>query len=200
MPEEPTSRGRFAYASFKGEPRPRPACGVVRLSQRFVYVHRQTVTYDCLVLQYPVTVISCYLGSMSKDHETLAERFTRLIEEAGIPASEVARVMGLSEGMVYKIRRGDVKQLSLVAALRLCRRMNVSPYYLAGEPEPGATPQSVPVSSDYIAKFQRLEERVDALSELPLEVAALAQAVKQLIDLQSPSIVSKSLRKNVKSS
>jgi transcriptional regulator with XRE-family HTH domain len=82
-----------------------------------------------------MTVIFDYLRSVSREKETLAERFSRLTEEAGLLPAEVGRIMGLGEGMVYKIKRGDVKTPGLIGMLRLARRLGVSPYYLACEPD-----------------------------------------------------------------
>ena len=87
-----------------------------------------------------MTVIFDYCRAVSHDDETLAERFSRLTEEAGLHPAEVARIMGLGEGMVYKIKRGDVKTPGLIGMLRLAKRLNVSPYYLACEPEPSDAP------------------------------------------------------------
>ncbi len=96
--------------------------------------------------------------------ETLAERFARLVDAAGLSNRDVAHVMGVSEAAVYKIRRGDSKELSLRSALRLARRLGVSPYYLAGETEPRKNADGSMQPEDASETGEPLGEKVDRLA------------------------------------
>lgn len=69
-----------------------------------------------------------YLGEVT---ETLAERFSRLLTEAGISLEQAAAVMGVKIDTTRRIASGGSKSMRLVEGLRLARRLGVSPYYLA---------------------------------------------------------------------
>ncbi len=66
--------------------------------------------------------------------ETFTERFNRLTK--AIPDAEMMTTLGMSHSGLLKVRSGDTKTLKLHAALRLARKIGVSPWYLACEPEP----------------------------------------------------------------
>ncbi|MDB5069548.1 MAG: hypothetical protein JWM87_659 [Candidatus Eremiobacteraeota bacterium] len=66
--------------------------------------------------------------------ETFTDRFNRLTSD--LRDVEVASLLDLTEGAVRKLRRGDTQTLKLDAALRLCKRLGISPWELAGEREP----------------------------------------------------------------
>jgi len=120
--------------------------------------------------------------------ETFAERFSRLIKERGLTDTEVASLLGVSEGAVRKIKRGDTQSLKLHGALRLAKRLSVTPYYLAGEREPrartrsrGAAAQATPPEAlavaaveDLAAKLEQVDRRLNArIEHLEAEVLRL---------------------------
>lgn len=85
--------------------------------------------------QYPSTDSASYRrGVTDEAPETLTERFNRLT--AQLSETHVASIMGVTEGAVRKLRRGDTQSYDLKRALRLCRELGVSPWYLACESEP----------------------------------------------------------------
>jgi transcriptional regulator with XRE-family HTH domain len=65
---------------------------------------------------------------------TFSKRFKELVQ--GLSDTELGFVIGVSADAARKMRNGDIKSLKLAAALRLARELKVSPWYLAGEPEP----------------------------------------------------------------
>jgi transcriptional regulator with XRE-family HTH domain len=65
-----------------------------------------------------------------------SKRFRELVR--GLSDTELGYILGVSADAARKVRNGDIKSLKLQAALRLARQLNVSPWYLAGEPEPAA--------------------------------------------------------------
>jgi transcriptional regulator with XRE-family HTH domain len=65
---------------------------------------------------------------------SFSKRFKDLVQ--GLSDTELGFVLGVSADAARKMRSGDIKSLKLQAALRLARELKVSPWYLAGEPEP----------------------------------------------------------------
>lgn len=65
---------------------------------------------------------------------SFSKRFRELVR--GLNDTELGYILGVSADAARKMRTGDIKSLKLQAALRLARELNVSPWYLAGEPEP----------------------------------------------------------------
>jgi hypothetical protein len=65
---------------------------------------------------------------------TFNKRFKDLVQ--GLSDTQLGYVLGVSADAARKMRSGDIKSLKLQAALRLARELQVSPWYLAGEPEP----------------------------------------------------------------
>jgi transcriptional regulator with XRE-family HTH domain len=63
-----------------------------------------------------------------------SKRFRELVR--GLSDTELGYILGVSADAARKVRNGDIKSLKLQAALRLASQLNVSPWYLAGEPEP----------------------------------------------------------------
>lgn len=63
-----------------------------------------------------------------------SKRFKELVR--GLNDTQLGYVLGVSADAARKMRNGDIKSLKLQAALRLARELKVSPWYLAGEPEP----------------------------------------------------------------
>lgn len=54
----------------------------------------------------------------------------------GLSDTELGYILGVSADAARKTRNGNIKSLKLEPALRLSRRLGISPWYLAGEPEP----------------------------------------------------------------
>jgi hypothetical protein len=67
-------------------------------------------------------------------NETFNKRFKQLVQ--GLSDTELGYVLGLSADAARKMRQGDIKSLKLQAALRLARKLDISPWYIACEPEP----------------------------------------------------------------
>ena len=65
---------------------------------------------------------------------SFSKRFKELVR--GLNDTQLGYVLGVSADAARKMRSGDIKSLKLQAALRLARELKVSPWYLAGEPEP----------------------------------------------------------------
>jgi hypothetical protein len=65
---------------------------------------------------------------------SFSKRFKELVR--GLNDTELGYILGVSADAARKMRTGDIKSLKLEAALRLARELKVSPWYLAGEPEP----------------------------------------------------------------
>jgi hypothetical protein len=65
---------------------------------------------------------------------SFSKRFKTLVK--GLNDTELGYVLGVSADAARKMRNGDIKSLKLQAALRLARELKVSPWYIAGEPEP----------------------------------------------------------------
>ena len=65
---------------------------------------------------------------------TFNKRFKEIVRD--LNDTELGYILGVSADAARKMRNGDIKSLKLQAALRLARKIQVSPWYLAGEPEP----------------------------------------------------------------
>lgn len=65
-----------------------------------------------------------------------SRRFKELV--AGMSDTELGFVLGVSAAAAGKMRNGDIKSLKLQAALRLAKELQISLWYLGGEPEPDA--------------------------------------------------------------
>lgn len=63
-----------------------------------------------------------------------SKRFKELV--ADMSDTELGFILGVSATAAGKMRSGDIKSLKLQAALRLARELQISPWYLGGEPEP----------------------------------------------------------------
>lgn len=107
--------------------------------------------------------------------ETFGERLGRLLKAANLPIPEAARLLGVREGAVYKALRGDTQSLKLDAALRLCKRLGVSPWELAGERESGI-PSPALVRDGGIASPGYVEDGVISLAARRAEKMLDAQA------------------------
>jgi transcriptional regulator with XRE-family HTH domain len=74
-----------------------------------------------------------------------SKRFRELVR--GLSDTELGYILGVSADAARKVRNGDIKSLKLQAALRLARQLDVSPWYLAGEPEPAGAAVENPAGS-----------------------------------------------------
>jgi transcriptional regulator with XRE-family HTH domain len=98
-----------------------------------------------------------------------SKRFRKLV--SGLTDTELGFVLGVTADAARKLRNGDIKSLKLHAALRLAQELQISPWYLAGEPEPdvtaprGATQRGTKQTKCTQAELSesRLREELDAL-------------------------------------
>ena len=67
-------------------------------------------------------------------NSTFNKRFKEIVRD--LSDTELGYILGVTADAARKMRSGDIKSLKLQAALRLARKIQVSPWYLAGEPEP----------------------------------------------------------------
>jgi hypothetical protein len=101
---------------------------------------------------------------------SFSKRFKELVR--GLNDTQLGYVLGVSADAARKMRSGDIKSLKLQAALRLARELKVSPWYLAGEPEP-ATPLAAHPPEE--SRGRRKSRKADqALDEAQLETAESA--------------------------
>jgi transcriptional regulator with XRE-family HTH domain len=112
--------------------------------------------------------------------ETFTERFNRLT--ADLKDAEIASLLGVTEGAVRKLRRGETQTLKLsLGTLRLAKRLGVSHLYLAsltddvGSPTPpvrGLHESPGELDDDALAEMRATREALDefwnALPELQL--------------------------------
>jgi transcriptional regulator with XRE-family HTH domain len=63
--------------------------------------------------------------------ETLAQRLRRLRKEQGYTIVGLSKVVGVSEGALRQLERGQVKVPSFLLGVRLSNALNVDPMYLA---------------------------------------------------------------------
>jgi transcriptional regulator with XRE-family HTH domain len=86
--------------------------------------------------------------------ETLAERLARLQAAAKVTNEQARKALGVSRSAYDKLRAGTTKSIELVGGLRLARLLGVSPWELAGEPEP---------HDDLRAEVRRLRAKLERL-------------------------------------
>jgi hypothetical protein len=114
---------------------------------------------------------------------TFNKRFKEIVKD--LSDTELGYILGVTADAARKMRRGDTKSLKLEAALRLARKMQVSPWYLAGEPEPATPPahglrgQKGQKACDRTAERTQLETAESALL-LHDELVALRKRVQRL--------------------
>ena len=111
--------------------------------------------------------------------ETFTERFNRLTSD--MKDSEIGTILGLTFGGVRKIKEGQTQSLKLDAALRLCARVGVSPWYLAGQMEPSAM-QPVDHPPGPEEEFRELQREVRDLNR---RLAPLFEAAGQVAEPQT---------------
>jgi transcriptional regulator with XRE-family HTH domain len=105
-----------------------------------------------------------------------SKRFRELV--TGLTDTELGFVLGVTADAARKLRNGDIKSLKLHAALRLARELQISPWYLAGEPEPDVTvPRGAIHRDTKQAKRARAEPNESRLRE---ELDALRARVVRL--------------------
>lgn len=133
------------------------------------------------------------------DSETFAERISRLTGAARMTDADLASVLGVSENQAKRIKSGTTSTLKLDGALRLARRLGVTPHYLAGEPEPrspsrgeqtfeGAT--AIPATLSVRNRPQAMEWARDQIESIARDVAAALeeklQAIAAAADASTP--------------
>jgi transcriptional regulator with XRE-family HTH domain len=127
------------------------------------------------------TLVETYLSyprGVAENTETFSDRLARLVSEAGLSDTEVASVLGVSENQARRTMDGATVSLKLIPALRLCRKLGVSPWVLAGELEPTrleADAERVESSPDLRAEVKRLSE---AFEKVQKRVEGIAQQMK----------------------
>lgn len=99
---------------------------------------------------------------------SFSKRFKELVREMN--DTQLGYILGVSADAARKMRNGDIKSLKLQAALRLARELMVSPWYLAGEPEP-ATPLAVRPPEN---RGRRKPPKTTQLEQAQLETAESA--------------------------
>lgn len=68
-----------------------------------------------------------------KPKEHFTERFNRLT--ASLSDAELAVALGVSVSAARKVRSGETRSLKFEQAMRLCKRLRISPWDLFGESE-----------------------------------------------------------------
>lgn len=121
---------------------------------------------------------------MASGAETFTDRFNRLT--AHLSVTKIAGILDVTEGSIRKLRRGDTQTIELHRALRLCRVLRVSPFYLAGEREPAL--QEIEAESYNTREITRLAP-VDEMALLPQAVATLEQKLAATNDRLALAIV-----------
>ena len=118
--------------------------------------------------------------------EAFGERLERLAKEHGTSRAGVADALGIGEAQVRRyFENFDEPTISLKGALALCRKWGISPYYLAGEPDPAtATP---PASVAETESLDRLLAEIR--SEFRETIAAAAQTMGETVDALRQEIV-----------
>lgn len=90
---------------------------------------------------------------------SFSKRFKDLVQ--GLSDTELGFILGVSADAARKMRSGDIKSLKLRAALRLARELKVSPWYLAGEPEPTTPLNSNPPAARGRKKMQETRQTLE---------------------------------------
>jgi transcriptional regulator with XRE-family HTH domain len=115
-----------------------------------------------------------YSRFVAASTETFSERLARLVSDAGISVTEVAAILGVSENQARRAMDGETASLKFIPALRLCKKLGVSPWTLAGESEPmrivdsadagAVSPDLTSLVEWLTAEYERTRKRVDALA------------------------------------
>ncbi|MBV9719246.1 MAG: hypothetical protein JOZ77_07995 [Candidatus Eremiobacteraeota bacterium] len=104
-----------------------------------------------------------------------SKRFKELVR--GLNDTELGYILGVSADAARKMRTGDIKSLKLQAALRLAKALKVSPWYLAGEPEP-----AIPLSAGPPAEAMGRKRRQGGRRELERTQLETAESTLLLHD------------------
>jgi hypothetical protein len=113
---------------------------------------------------------ACYPEAVA--NAAFNKRFKDLVKD--LSDTELGYTLGVSADAARKMRSGDIKSLKLEAALRLARKLRISPWYLAGEPEP-----TTPLAPGPPARRGR--GKVQAAADRSLERAQLETAESALL-------------------
>jgi transcriptional regulator with XRE-family HTH domain len=105
-----------------------------------------------------------------------SKRFRELV--VGLTDTELGFVLGVTADAARKLRNGDIKSLKLHAALRLARELQISPWYLAGEPEPDGTAPRTAIHRD--KKQAKRNQAEPSESRLREELGALRARIVRL--------------------
>lgn len=96
-----------------------------------------------------------------------SKRFREIVR--GLSDTELGAILGVSADAARKMRNGDIKSLKLEAALRLARKLEISPWYLAGEAEPAI--QTAAPAPDGHRRSHRPTKTGRSLNRAQLETA-----------------------------
>jgi hypothetical protein len=102
---------------------------------------------------------------------TFNKRFKEIVRE--LSDTELGYILGVTADAARKMRNGDIKSLKLEAALRLAREMQVSPWYLAGEPEPPSPLSQGPRGRKGQQRRQKAVDRTAERAQLETAESAL---------------------------
>jgi transcriptional regulator with XRE-family HTH domain len=111
---------------------------------------------------------------------SFSRRFREVIK--GLTDAELGAILGVTSDAARKMRTGHIKSLKLEAALRLARELKISPWYLAGEPEPAKRLMAGPPSEPH-RRRQAQKERSDRLHLETAESALLLH--DEVVELRS---------------
>lgn len=101
---------------------------------------------------------------------SFSKRFRDAVK--GLSDAELGAVLGVTTDAARKMRSGRIKSLKLEAALRLARELKISPWYLAGEPEPAV--RMSPAGTTEVAHRSRARTADRASARAQLETAESA--------------------------
>ena len=102
---------------------------------------------------------------------TFNKRFKEIVRD--LNDTELGYILGVSADAARKMRSGDIKSLKLQAALRLARKIQVSPWYLAGEPEPATPLAQGPPGRKRRRRGQEAADRIVERAQLETAEGAL---------------------------
>lgn len=105
--------------------------------------------------------------------ETFADRLRRLAAKADLNEADIASASGISATTAGRLLNGSTPSIKLDAALRLCRRLGVSPWELAGEREPSGGSDGHPQGLETVVVQLREDfaKMQDGLSEMEDRIA-----------------------------
>jgi len=113
--------------------------------------------------------------------ETFSDRFVRLTH--GLEDADLVKITGLKYSTIRDIKSGKTKSIKLDAALRLCRRLGISPWELQNFPRPigGESDDPSPaLAASLETRFATLEADLIAHVE-----RALQSSQRELEELRS---------------